>query len=98
MLPRWLLVSSMPFALGCAAASRDRRWVNDELKQRTGHGIRTSDDDTRGPELPPGVSLADGSFEFTFRQTGLPDDASGWLASVAAALRVPAQVLRSFQP
>lgn len=41
----------------------------------------------------PGVSLADGSFEFTFRQTGLPDDASGWLASVAAALRVPAQVL-----
>ncbi|MCB9753017.1 MAG: TolC family protein [Myxococcales bacterium] len=58
-LPRWVLVITSVVA-GCSSASRDRGWLNDELTQRTGHGIRTAEDASREPSLPPGVALADG--------------------------------------
>lgn len=57
-----MLSGAMTLALGCASASQDPRWVDDELKERTGHGIRTTDenDGAREQQLPPDISLADG--------------------------------------
>ncbi|MEO6867085.1 MAG: ATP-binding cassette domain-containing protein [Gaiellales bacterium] len=43
----------------------------------------------------PGMSLIDGSFQFSFRDGAwqLPSETVGWLAAVAGALRIPTQVL-----
>lgn len=61
MKPKFVVVGAIALAVatGCAAASRDRRWLEKAAVERTGHHIGPSEQDPEHP-LPDGCNVRDG--------------------------------------